>query len=252
MKLAERVAVVTGAGRGIGRAIALKFAEEGAAVIVNDIELSSAEATSARIVKAGGRALAARADVRDREDVWKMFKLSAEEFGKIDILVNNAGLRKDAKSSEMTEKDWDAVADTSLKGSFNCSQAAEKYMLKQNYGKIVNISSPLPPAITGKGHVNYVAASTGLYGLTRSLAVELGPHNINVNCIAPDFIDTEMTRSAARSEGLYLEDLKKFAVAAIPLRRLGTVGDVAELALFLVSDEAGFITGQVINIKGGP
>jgi 3-oxoacyl-[acyl-carrier protein] reductase len=252
MKLAERVAVVTGAGRGIGRAIALKFAEEGAAVVVNDIEQSFADATAAKIIKAGGKALAVQADVRDRSQVVKMFEQAAEKYGRIDILVNNAGVRKDVKSQEMTEKDWDAVADTSLKGSFNCSQAAEKYMLKHNYGKIVNISSPLPPAISGKGHVNYVAASAGLYGLTRSLAEELGPHNINVNCIAPDFIDTEMTRNAARSEGLYLEDLKRFAVAAIPLRRLGTVDDVAALVLFLVSDEAGFISGQVINIKGGP
>ena len=252
MKLAEKVAVVTGAGRGIGRAIALKFAEEGAAVTVNDIELSFAESTASRIVRSGGRALAIRADVSDGAQVKRMFEQSAEKFGRIDILVNNAGVRKDAMSHEMTDRDWDAVVDTSLKGSMNCIRAAEKFMLKQNYGRVVNISSPLPPAIAGKGHAGYAVASSGLYGLTRSLSVELGPHNITVNCIAPDFIDTEMTRSTARNEGLYLEDLKKFAVAAIPLRRLGTVADVSALALFIVSDEAGFITGQVINIKGGP
>jgi 3-oxoacyl-[acyl-carrier protein] reductase len=252
MKLAERVAVVTGAGRGIGRAIALRFAEEGAAVAVNDIELSFAESTAARIVRSGGSALAIKADVRNETQVGKMFEQAAEKFGKIDILVNNAGVRKDSRSHAMTQKGWDTVVDTSLKGSMNCIQAAEKYLLRQNYGKIVNISSPLPPAIAGKGHSSYAAACSGLYGLTRSLSVELGPYNITVNCIAPDFIDTEMTRSAARGEGLYLEDLKKFAVAAIPLRKLGTASDVAALALFLVSDDAGFITGQVINIKGGP
>ena len=252
MRLTERVALVTGAGRGIGRAIALKFAAEGAAVVVNDIELSYAEGTAGKIVKSGGTAMAVRADVSDGGQVSKMFEQAAEKYGKIDILVNNAGVRKDVSSHEMTDREWDMVAGTILKGSFNCIRSAEKYMLRQNYGKIVNISSPVPPAIAGKGHAGYAAACSGLYGLTGSLSVELGPYNITVNCIAPDFIDTEMTRNAARSEGLYLEDLKKFALAAIPLRRLGTVNDVAELALFLVSDEAGFITGQVINIKGGP
>lgn len=252
MRLADRIALVTGAGRGIGRAIALRLAQEGAAVVVNDIEEPIARNTAARIVQQGGSALAEAADVRSREQVEGMFRRAAEKYGRLDILVNNAGIRKDAKFQETAEKERDAVIDTVMKGAMNCIQPAVRYMLKQNYGKIINISSPLPPAIAGKGTAAYAAATVGLNGLTQSLAIELGPYNINVNCIAPDFIDTEMTRAAARSEGLYLDDLKRFVTAAIPLRRLGTAAEVAELALFLASDESSFITGQIINIRGGP
>jgi 3-oxoacyl-[acyl-carrier protein] reductase len=152
----------------------------------------------------------------------------------------------------MTADTWDKVVNTALKGSYFCCRAAAKYMIKQNYGKIVNISSNVPPSIAGRGNANYSSANAGLEGLTKALAVELGPHNINVNCIAPDFIDTEMTRASARAEGLYLDDLKKFGTAAIPLKRLGKPSDVANLAAFLVSDDSSFITGQVIYIKGGP
>lgn len=243
---------MTGAGKGIGKAIALRFALEGAVVVVNDIDQGMADGTALRILQGGGKALAIEADVRDRKQIIEMFREIRERYERIDILINNAGVRKDVRSHLMTDKQWDTTIDIDLKGCMNCTQAALKFMLKQNYGKIVNISSSLPPVFGDKGTASYSAANSGLYGLTQSLAVELGPYNINVNCIAPEFIDTDMTRSIARGEGLYLDDLKKFAVAAIPLRRLGKSAEVASLALFLVSDEAAFITGQVIRIKGGP
>jgi 3-oxoacyl-[acyl-carrier protein] reductase len=250
-RLAGRVAVITGAGRGIGRAIAIKFAEEGASVIVSDLEQGYADGVAKRIIDAGGEARAVRADVRDRTDVEDLFK-AAHEFNHIDILVNNAGIRKDAFFNDMSKVEWDTVIDTLLKGCFNCSQVAAKYMMKQGYGKILNVASPVPANIALKGQVNYSTANEGLAGFTRSLSIELGPYNINVNCIAPDYIDTDMTRQVARKEGLYLDDLKKFVSAAVPIRRLGTTIDVANLAIFLTSDESDFITGQVVAIKGGP
>jgi 3-oxoacyl-[acyl-carrier protein] reductase len=252
MKLSGRVALVTGAGRGIGRAIALRLAEEGAEVGVNDLSFSSAENTAKRIIEGGGQALALGADVTDREQVNDAIRKLADRFGRIDILVNNAGVRKDSAFTSLSPDLWNTVVNTFLQGCFNCSQVVQHYMTREGYGKIVNIASTVPPAMAGKGNVNYSTANAGLEGFTRALAVELGPCNINVNCIAADFIDTEMTRAAARQDGLYLEDLRKFAVAAIPLRRLGTPADVANLALFLVSDEANFITGQTVKIRGGP
>jgi 3-oxoacyl-[acyl-carrier protein] reductase len=252
MKLAGKVAMVTGAGRGIGRAVALKLSEEGASLVINDLEKSYAESVAHRIEQSGRVAVPIQADVSSRQDVTQLFEQTIEQFGRLDILINNAGVRKDANFHEMLEKDWDSVINTALKGSFNCAQAAQKYMVKQSYGKILNIASPVTAAIVAKGQVNYVAANAGLEGFTRALAKELGPYNINVNCVEPDFIDTEMLRNTARREGMYLDDLKKFVVAEIPLRRLGITDDVANLALFLVTDESSYISGQIIAIKGGP
>lgn len=252
MKLKGKVALVTGAGRGIGQAIALRLSEDGAQVGVNDIELSYAENTVKRILAAGGNAVPLKGDVTEKKEVLNIIEALVNKYGRLDILVNNAGVRKDAAFNAMQGDSWRMVMDTFLQGCFHCAQAAQGHMLEQGYGKILNIGSAVPPAMAGKGSVNYSTANSGIEGFTRALAVELGPFNVNVNCIAADFIDTEMTRTASRNEGLYLEDLKKFAIAAVPLRRLGTPQDVAHLAAFLVSDEASFITGQTICIRGGP
>ena len=252
MRLLDKVALVTGAGRGIGKTIALRFSDEGAKVVVNDIEPAYAESISERLKQLGREAMAIKADVCVWPEVKSMFEQAVQEFGRIDVLVSNAGIRKDAVFHEMSEAEWDSVIAVQLKGSFNCARAAQKYMVRQEYGKIVNISSAVPAALGKKGQVNYSAANAGLEGFTKSLALELGPYNINVNCIAPDFVDTEMTRRAARAEGMYLDDLKRFATVEIPLRRLGTPGDVANVALFLASDESSFISGQTICVRGGP
>jgi len=252
MKLLDKVALITGAGRGIGKAIALRFSDEGAEVIVNDIEIARARNVAESLKKLGRQTVAIKADVRSRPEVDQMFEQIEREFGHVDILVNNAGVRRDVIFSEMSEEDWEFVLSVQLKGSFNCARAAQKFMVNQAHGKIINISSPTTASLTKKGQVNFSTANAGLIGFTRALAVELGKYNINVNCIAPDFIDTEMTRQVMRHEGMYLEDLKKFVLAEVPLRRLGTAADVANVALFLASDESSFVSGQVIYVKGGP
>jgi 3-oxoacyl-[acyl-carrier protein] reductase len=252
MRLSDKVALVTGAGRGIGKAIALRFSDEGAKVVVNDIEPAYAENIADRLKQMGRRALAVKADVCNWPEVKLMFERAAREFSYIDILVNNAGIRKDSAFPNMSEEEWDSVMAVQLKGTFNCTRAAQRYMVKQGYGKIVNISSPVPAALGTQGQTNYSTANAGLEGFTKSLARELGAYNINVNCISPDFIDTEMTRMAARRDGMYFDDLKRFVVAEIPLRRLGKPEDVANVALFLASDESSFVSGQILYVKGGP
>jgi len=252
VKLEKKVAVVTGAGRGIGKAIATRLAEEGARVVVSDIDLSFAENIAEKLKKMGRQTLAVKADVADWPEVEQMFEQVGQRFGGVDILVNNAGIRRDAPFHKITEKDWDSVIAVQLKGSFNCARAAQKYMVKQNYGKIVNLSSPVPASPGNQGQTSYASASAAIEGFTKALALELGRYNINVNCVTPDFIDTEMTRNAARKEGMYLDDFKRFALAQIPLRRLGRAEDVANVVLFLVSDESSFIPGQVISVRGGP
>jgi 3-oxoacyl-[acyl-carrier protein] reductase len=252
VKLENKVAVVTGAGRGIGKAIAIRLAEEGASVVVNDIDFAFADNVVERLEKSGRVALTVKADVTNWSEVAQMFEQAERRFGRVDILVNNAGIRRDVPFHKLTEKEWDAAIAVQLKGGFNCTQAAQKYMVRQSYGKIVNLAAPVPAILGEAGQTSYATANAAFIGFTQALAVELGRYNINVNCVAPDFIDTEMTRNTARGEGLYLDDFKKFALAQIPLRRLGTPEDVANLVLFLVSDEASFISGQVIYIKGGP
>ncbi len=252
MKLERKVAVITGAGRGIGKAIATRLAEEGARVAVNDIDLAFAEHVAEKLKAMGREALAIKADVGNWQEVGSMFDEVGKQFGGVDILVNNAGIRRDVPFHKISEKEWDSVCAVQLKGSFNCARAAQKYMVRQNYGKIINLSSPVPAGLGNQGQVSYASASAAIEGFTKALALELGRYNINVNCVAPDFIDTEMTRNTVRREGMYLDDFKRFALARIPLRRMGTVADVANTVLFLVSDESSFISGQVICVRGGP
>jgi 3-oxoacyl-[acyl-carrier protein] reductase len=252
LKLLDKIALITGAGRGIGQEIARKFSDEGAKVVLNDIEISPAEGVCEKLKQMGREALAIQANVGNGEEVQRMLEQIDKEFGRIDILINNAGVRKDALFPEMSESDWDSVMSVQLKGSFQCCRAVVPYMMKQRSGKIVNISSPVPAALGKRGQVNYSSACSGLEGFTRALAWELGPYNINVNCIAPDYIYTEMTRNAALRDGLYYQDLQRFIVAEIPLKRLGTPADVANVALFLVSEESSFVSGQILYVRGGP
>lgn len=252
MKLENKVAIVTGGGRGIGKAIAVRLAEEGARVVINDIDLAYAQNIAQTLKKNGREALAIKADVSRWHEVAFMFQAAVRKFGSVDILVNNAGIRRDIPLRKISEDDWDSAVAVQLTGSFNCARAAQKYMIKQNYGKIVNLSSPVPASLGERSQTSYASVSAAVQGFTRALALELGQYNINVNCIAPDYIDTEMTRNTARREGMYLDDFRRFAVTQIPLRRLGTPQDIANVALFLVSDESSFISGQVICVKGGP
>jgi 3-oxoacyl-[acyl-carrier protein] reductase len=252
MRLENKIAVVTGAGRGIGRAVAMRLAEEGARVILSDIEASFAESVAQRITEAGGQALAMTMNVIDWNQVEPVFEDVAERFGGIHILVNNAGYRKDVPFHNLTEDQWDQAMGVQTKGSFNCTRAAQKFMVRQNYGKIVNLSAPVPASLGERGQAGYAAASAAIWGFTRALALELGRHNINVNCVAPDFVDTMMTRELAKRKGLYLSDVEKFIVSQVALRRMGTPDDVANVVLFLVSDESSFVSGQVIYVKGGP
>ncbi len=252
MRLTGKVAVVTGAAGGIGKAISLKFAEEGANVAVSDKSLMAAESVSEKIEDMGGKAIAVSADVCDAEAVEKLFADTASAFGTVDVLISNAGLRRDAPFHTLTTDQWDSVVNVQMKGCFNCTKAAQRYMVQQQAGKIVIVGATVPAGLGGPGQANYSAANAGLVGLATALAIELGPYNVNVNCIAPDFIETQMMRETIKQQGMYVDDFKKAVMAHIPLRRLGTPEDIADVALFLASDESAYVTGQMIAVHGGP
>jgi 3-oxoacyl-[acyl-carrier protein] reductase len=242
--LDNKVALVTGASRGIGRAIAVTLAGYGATVIVNYCgSKEKAEEVVEEIKKAGGNAISYQADVADFEAVSTMFSDIVKQCGKIDILVNNAGITRDNLLLKMSEAEFDQVIDTNLKGVFNCLKQASRLMLKQKSGKIINISS-ISGVIGNPGQVNYSAAKAGVIGMTKSLAKELGSRGITVNAVAPGYINTDMT-------AVLKEDLKEKVTEMIPLKRLGEVEDIAETVAFLVSDKASYITGQVIMVDGG-
>ena len=249
-RLEGRVAFITGAGRGIGAATALRMAEEGAQVVLADIDTEGCKQVSAELDRLGSEGLVVPCNVADSAMVQDAIDKAANHFGRLDILVNNAGVVRDNLLFKMSEDDWDTVMKVHLKGAFLCSRAAQKYMVQQKYGRIVSLSST--SALGNRGQANYSAAKAGLQGFTRTLAVELGQFGITVNAVAPGFIDTEMTRITARRMGFDPDERIAEAVKNIPVRRVGQPRDVANVICFLSSDEAGFVSGQVIYVAGGP
>jgi 3-oxoacyl-[acyl-carrier protein] reductase len=234
-----KVALVTGGGRGIGAATAQLFAREGAKVAVSDMDVAPAQEVAGPI-----RGLAIACDVTDRAQVEAMVERTAKEFGRLDILVACAGITRDNLLFKMTDDDWDAVIDTHLKGTFFSVRAAQKHMVEQKNGKIVLLSST--SALGNRGQTNYSTAKAGLQGMARTLAIELGPFNVNVNVVAPGFVETRMTR------GVDFEAFKVGAASQIPLRRVGQPEDIASVIAFLCSDESSFVSGQTIYVRGGP
>ncbi len=249
-RLDGRVAFVTGAGRGIGAATALRMAEEGAKVGLADLDIEGCEQVAAELGKVGSEGLVLHCNVADSVMVQDAIDKAASHFGRLDILVNNAGVLRDNLLFKMSEDDWDMVMNVHLKGAFLCSRAAQKYMVEQKYGRIISLSST--SALGNRGQSNYSTAKAGLQGLTRTLAIELGPFGITANAVAPGFIDTEMTRSTARRQGLDPAAVIEQAAKTIPARRVGQPRDIANVIAFLASEDAGFLSGQVIYVAGGP
>jgi 3-oxoacyl-[acyl-carrier protein] reductase len=245
MSLEGKVALITGGGRGIGAATAQVMARQGARVAVSDLDEAPAREVASPL---GGLAIAC--DVSKREAVEAMVARTVDELGRIDILVTCAGIIRDNLLFKMTDDDWDAVIDTHLKGTFLCAQAAQKHMVQQRYGKMVFLSST--SALGNRGQTNYSAAKAGLQGMARTLAIELGPFNVNVNAVAPGFVETRMTRATAERMGIDYETFKMGAASQIPLQRIGQPEDIANVIAFLCSDEAGFVSGQTLYVRGGP
>jgi 3-oxoacyl-[acyl-carrier protein] reductase len=243
LKLAGKVALVTGAAQGIGKAVALLLARNGADIVVSDINLEKAEETAKEVQVLGRKALAIKVDVAKSNDVDKMVQAILAQFGHIDILINNAGIARDKLILRMTEEDWDVVLNINLKGTFNCTKAVVRHMSKQKSGKIVNIASVVGE-MGNAGQGNYAASKAGVIGFSKTIAREFAQRGINVNVIAPGYIETPMTEALPDK---VKEDLKRL----IPMDRLGKPEDVAEAVLFLVSESANYITGQVLNVNGG-
>lgn len=244
MSLQGKVALVTGASRGIGRAIAISLAEAGADVAVNYAGNEQAAEETAEAVRAHGRkAITIRADVGDAGQADQMVKTVLDEFGRLDILVNNAGITRDNLLMRMKEEEFDQVINTNLKGVFNCMKAVTRPMMKQRSGRIINISS-IVGAVGNPGQTNYVAAKAGVIGMTKSAAKELATRGITVNCVAPGFIETEMT-------DVLSEETKETLLKSIPLGRLGQPEDIARIVRVLASEDASYMTGQTIHVDGG-
>ncbi|MCU0651783.1 MAG: 3-oxoacyl-[acyl-carrier-protein] reductase [Candidatus Omnitrophica bacterium] len=243
MRFKGKVVLVTGSAQGIGKEIALSFAREGADVVISDINLERAAATSREIEALGNKSMAVELNVADFAKVEEAINKILDKFAKVDILVNNAGITKDNLMLRMGDADWDAVINVNLKGTFNCTKAVSRPMMKQRYGKIVNIASIIG-IIGNAGQANYSASKAGIIALTKTTAKEFSSRNINVNAVAPGFIQTEMTAKLS-------EEVKQKMLELIPMNKLGLPLDVANVCLFLASDEANYITGQTIVVDGG-
>jgi 3-oxoacyl-[acyl-carrier protein] reductase len=246
-----RVALVTGGARGIGAATAERLAEDGSAIAIADLDGAGAERTAAEIAnRYGVRTIGLKANIAVTTEVERMVEEIVLRLGSLDILVNNAGITRDNLIYKMTDEDWDAVAAVHLKGAFLCARAAQREMVKRGWGRIVNLSSV--SALGNRGQTNYSTAKAGLQGMAKTLAIELGRYGITANAVAPGFIDTEMTRAVARRLGRDPEEYKEERAREIPVRRAGVPRDIANVIAFLCSEEASFVSGQVIYVAGGP
>ena len=246
----QRVAIVTGGARGIGAATAQRLAADGLAVAVLDLDDAACADAVAAVEAVGGRALAVGADVADAEQVATAVERVVTGLGAPTVLVNNAGVTRDNLLFKMSESDWDTVMGVHLRGSFLMARAVQKHMVDAGWGRIVNLSST--SALGNRGQANYSAAKAGMQGLTKTLAIELGKFGVTANAVAPGFIETEMTAATAARIGISMEDFKNAAVTQIPVGRVGQPEDIASTVSFLVSEGAGFVSGQVIYVAGGP
>ncbi|UYG93803.1 3-oxoacyl-ACP reductase FabG [Cytobacillus firmus] len=246
----NQVAVVTGASRGIGREIAGRLASEGAYVYLVDINEEALNETRHELQEKGLAAEMFKADITNEQEVERLFSYIEERHGRVDILVNNAGIIRDNLIFKMNADDWDSVMNVHLKGTFLCSKYAQKLMVQNKYGRIINLSSV--SALGSRGQANYAAAKAGIQGFTKTLAIELGKYNITVNAIAPGFIMTDMTKSVAERLGISFQELIESKVKQIPVNRAGTPEDIAQAASFFASPASSFISGQVLYVAGGP
>lgn len=250
VELSGRVAIITGAAQGIGAATAARLARAGASVAVVDLNEVGAGRVADSIKAAGGQAIGVRCDVSQRADVEAAVQRAADELGPVGVLVNNAGVLRDNLLFKMSDDDWDTVIGTHLKGTFMFTRAAQKYMVEQRWGKIVNVSSVA--ALGNRGQSNYSAAKAGIQGLTKTHAIELGRYNINVNSVAPGFVETDMIRATAARQGVDFEKYKQAAIDRNPMRRVARPEDIANAVALLCSEDASYINGQVIYVAGGP
>jgi 3-oxoacyl-[acyl-carrier protein] reductase len=250
MRFAGKAALITGGGRGIGAATAARLASEGAAVAVTDVDADPAEQTAGAIEAEGGRALALVCDVTERAQVEDAVARSVEAFGRLDMLVTCAGVIRDNLIHKLSDDDWRTVLETHLTGTFLAVQAAQRHMVEKRAGKIVLISST--SALGNRGQTNYSAAKAGIQGMAKTLAIELGRFNVHVNCVAPGFVATRMTEATAARLGLDFEQFQELVTEQIPLGRVGAPEEIASVIAFLCSDDASYVTGQVIYVRGGP